>query len=192
MARPRDPEVDRAIHRAAVELLARVGHHALTFDAVANRAGVARTSIYRRYDDVAELIEAAVDDVLPVPEPPRDDGQHEAWQSIVRSLRAALFDSDVGLSLLASLLVADHEQPELLDLWRDRIIKPRVARIADALDLERDEGQILSELALGGLIARYIARGHVTDADADELAELVADRGVGRLRKRAATDSFQP
>lgn len=179
MARPRDPEVDRAIHQAAVELLARTGYHAVTFDAVANRAGVSRTSIYRRFDDVAELITAAVDDVLPVPGPPGDDGQDQAWQSIVRSLRAALFDSNIGLSLLASLLVADDEQPDLLDLWRDRVIKPRVARIADALDLERDDAQILGELALGGLIARYIARGHVTDADADELAELVAIRASG-------------
>ncbi len=176
MARPRDPEVDRAIHHAAVNLLARVGYRAVTFDAVANRAGVARTSVYRRYDDVAELIAAAVDDVLPVAKPSENDRQEQAWHSIVRSLRAALIDSDVGLSLLASLLVADHEQPELLQLWRDRVIQPRVERIADQLDLERADAQLIGELALGGLIARYVARGRVSDADADELADLLISR----------------
>lgn len=176
MARPRDPDVDRAIHRAAVELLARIGYRAVTFDAVATRAGVARTSIYRRYNDVAELIAAAVDDVLPVPKPVEFDRQEQAWRSIVRSLRGALIESDVGLPLLASLLVADHEQPELLELWRARVIQPRVERIADTLNLERADAQLLGELAFGGLIARYVARGRVSDADADELARLLIDR----------------
>lgn len=173
MARPRKPEVDRAIHVAAVELLARVGYNAMTLDAVANRAGVARSTIYRRYANVADLIVAAVEDVLPMPADEDDD--ELAWNAIVRSLRTALVESDVGLSLLAGLVVASHEQPALLQVWRARVIHPRVARIGDVLGVAHEEAQLVGELAFGGLIARYLARGDISDADADEVAQFLGD-----------------
>jgi len=47
--RPRDPETDRAILRAAVEVLSEVGLQGITVSAVAERAGVARATIYLRW-----------------------------------------------------------------------------------------------------------------------------------------------
>ena len=47
--RPRDGEADRAILRAAAELLVGGGYDAFSLDRVATRAGVARTTVYRRY-----------------------------------------------------------------------------------------------------------------------------------------------
>ena len=47
--RPRDPEVDRAVLRAAVEVMSDVGIRGVTVRAVAERAGVARATIYRRW-----------------------------------------------------------------------------------------------------------------------------------------------
>lgn len=163
MARTRDPAVDKAVHRAAVQLLAEVGYEAVTFEEVARRAGVARTTIYRRYEDVASLISAAVDDVLELPEPTGDQEPDEAWRLLLRSLRAALVDTPLGLPLLASLILADRQQPELMELWRSRVVQPRVAQIADVLGLAFSRARLLGELAFGGLIARHIARGDVTD-----------------------------
>jgi AcrR family transcriptional regulator len=170
MARTRDPAVDQAIHRAAVELLASVGLGGVTFEAVARRAGVARTSVYRRYEDVGALVGAAVDDVLGLPGPRGDHEPEAAWRLLVRSLRAALVDSPLGLPLLAGLVLADRRQPQLLELWRSRVIQPRLTLIADVLGVGPDRARLLGELAFGGLVARYIARGEVTDDDADELA----------------------
>lgn len=173
MARTRDPAIDQEIHRAAVQLLAEVGYAAVTFEEVARRSGVARTTVYRRYDDVASLINAAVGDVLGLPEPVGDEEPDEAWRALVRSLRAALVDTPLGLPLLASLVLADRHEPELMELWRSRVVKPRVAQIADVLGVARDPARVLGELAFGGLIARHIARGEVTDHDADELAAIL-------------------
>src|ERR1017187_7822073 len=47
--RPRSEEADRAILRAATELLAERGLHGLSIEEVASRAGVAKTTIYRRW-----------------------------------------------------------------------------------------------------------------------------------------------
>lgn len=47
--RPRDPEVNRRIVEAARTLLQEVGLDGLTISSVANRAGVGRPTVYRRY-----------------------------------------------------------------------------------------------------------------------------------------------
>src|SRR3954449_7681772 len=58
--RPRDPRVDEAGRRAALELLVQEGFPATSMQAIARRAGVSAPAIYRRWSSKAELIEAAV------------------------------------------------------------------------------------------------------------------------------------
>ena len=61
--RPRSRTTDRRISEAAVGLLREVGPHAVTVDGVAQRSGVARTTIYRRFADRQALLEAAKKDI---------------------------------------------------------------------------------------------------------------------------------
>lgn len=58
--RPRDPRVDEAVLAAALEVLAEDGYARLTIEGVAQRAGVARTSVYRRWPTKASLVLDAV------------------------------------------------------------------------------------------------------------------------------------
>src|SRR5215218_3124914 len=53
--RPRDARADEAISLAVAELLAEVGYGELTIEGVAARAGVAKTTIYRRFAEPAPL-----------------------------------------------------------------------------------------------------------------------------------------
>lgn len=62
MTRPRDPARHAAILRAVHELLPEVGYSALTIDSVAERAGVARPTIYRRWPTKAAMVVAAFQD----------------------------------------------------------------------------------------------------------------------------------
>jgi AcrR family transcriptional regulator len=57
--RPRGPDTDDAILRATVELLAEAGLRKTTIAAVAERAGVARATIYLRWASRDKLIAAA-------------------------------------------------------------------------------------------------------------------------------------
>jgi hypothetical protein len=41
------------------------------------------------------------------------------------------------------------------------------------LEVEAERAQLVGELAFGGLVARYLARGHLDDRDADELADVL-------------------
>ena len=59
--RPRDVARDAAILDATSQLLVEVGYDLLSIEAVAARAGVGKTTIYRRYPTKAALVTAAVD-----------------------------------------------------------------------------------------------------------------------------------
>ncbi|MGW0230769.1 TetR/AcrR family transcriptional regulator [Actinopolymorpha singaporensis] len=54
--RPRDAEVDRRILAAARETITAHGYAGLSVDAVAERAGVAKTTLYRRWPSKARLV----------------------------------------------------------------------------------------------------------------------------------------
>src|SRR5947209_17687102 len=57
----KDPEADRLILETTHRLLRELGYDRLTMDAVAREAGVARTTVYRRYRDKADLVSAAIE-----------------------------------------------------------------------------------------------------------------------------------
>jgi AcrR family transcriptional regulator len=58
--RPRDRGIDQSIVRATQELLSERGYSGLTVDAVADRAGVGKAAIYRRYANKQDLIFSVV------------------------------------------------------------------------------------------------------------------------------------
>ncbi|WP_205471128.1 TetR/AcrR family transcriptional regulator [Nocardioides sp. SYSU D00038] len=56
MARPRDPQIEQRILDAAGELIEEVGYDALTMEAIAERAGVGKPTVYRRFGNRDEVV----------------------------------------------------------------------------------------------------------------------------------------
>ena len=68
--RPRDPDVDDRIRDATQALLVESGYGAVTMAAVARRAGVAHTTVYRRWPSKAHLVHEVLfpdEDALVIP-----------------------------------------------------------------------------------------------------------------------------
>jgi AcrR family transcriptional regulator len=63
--RPRDPEVDRRIARAALDIFGDAGWAGFAMEVVARRAGVGKASLYLRCSSKAELLSEALTAGLP-------------------------------------------------------------------------------------------------------------------------------
>ncbi len=56
VGRPRNPDLERRVHNAVIELYCEVGWAALTLDAVARRAGVGKSALYLRWPTKERLL----------------------------------------------------------------------------------------------------------------------------------------
>jgi len=160
--RPRSPEVDRAIRRAAIDLLAEESYDALSIEAVAARAGCGKAAIYRRWTSKSALVVDAIAGCkeegfqLPDTGSARDDLLAYV-EGLVRYLRT----SDIG-RVMPALVAELARNPELAASFRKVVIEPRRALVLDTL-------------------ARGVARGELR-AEVD--LDVVADAMIGVLHHR--------
>src|SRR6266550_2397210 len=135
-----DPEADRLILETTKRLLRELGYERLTIDRVARDAGVARTTIYRRYADKAELVSAAID-TLRQPSKRPDTG--DARADLVAHMDNMRRNFD--MSLAGTLLMEEPHDPRLIRLFRERMVQPRRQIIRDTIDASIAHGQIRSD-----------------------------------------------
>ena len=159
--RPRSAEADRAILDATVELLYSDGYAGMSMEAVAEAAGVGKTTVYRRYRDKADLVTAAIAAMRGIDEMP-DSGDTRAdvlemLQRVVRSKERVQ-----SMRLLGTLWAEEERNPDLVRLFRERVIKPRRAMIIDVLRRGQDRGELrddfdpalVTEMMVGAHFAR--------------------------------------
>ncbi|MGW2602583.1 TetR/AcrR family transcriptional regulator [Streptomyces klenkii] len=140
--RPRSPEADRAILDATRAALVELGWGKLTMGDVAARAGVAKTTLYRRWAHKSELVVDAVaalfDEHLELP----DRGSLQAdVEDVVLRFAALLERPETKTALMA--VVAESTRDGAL---RDRIRSAIVDRQKSLVLLGRDRAQRRGEL----------------------------------------------
>ena len=97
----RTAEVTQRVHDAIIALLIEGGVQACTFSAVADRAGVERSTLYRRFPDRWEaIIDALMARAGAEVMPQLSDNFADDLRSVLRRLRDAL-KSPLGPALLA-------------------------------------------------------------------------------------------
>jgi AcrR family transcriptional regulator len=169
-----------AIIDATRELLAEGGVHGLTVEGVAARAGVAKTTIYRRWRSKDELALAVlidmVEQVVSVPELGDTRAELIAFvDGAVKILGTTLMGR--VMQGLVSDLAAD---PELARAFRERVVAARVAEVRRLVargiergDLRRDADlELVHELLFGPVYYRLLLSGAPLE---DGLAERVVD-----------------
>ncbi len=143
MTRRADPRVDRT-HRivveAAAEVLARVGFEQITVDAVAERAGVARSTIYRNWPRRAALWIEAFDRLCPPVATPCTGTLVDDLEALAERLCRGLWNETWG-RVIASLVGAAHHDDELLSATRD-FDQLRRGVVRDVLRAARERGEI--------------------------------------------------
>jgi AcrR family transcriptional regulator len=170
--RPLDPEADAAIVCAAAQIFLREGFQRMTVPSVAAAAGVAKTTVYRRYPTTAELTLAAISH-LNRHDPGPDTGS--ARQDVVILLDQVRQRFD--LSVTGTLLVEERDHPELLDAARAQMIGPAVERFRLVLREGVERGELRADLdvgaaahaLLGSFFVRYLEEGRPGAGWAEEV-----------------------
>ena len=164
--RPRSAEADQAILEAAFKLLCERGFARTSVEAVAAEAGVGKTTIYRRYPTKPELAAAAITAHLNVElTPTTGDTRADLAVLLGETLGAVL--KGPGMSLFGSFAVEQRNTPELLELFRRRISRPRRRLMSAVLKLGIERGHIRPDvdvdiaidMVAGAAFARYIDHG---------------------------------
>ncbi|MGW0042163.1 helix-turn-helix domain-containing protein [Rhodococcus sp. NPDC003348] len=117
--RPRDPRIDTEVLTATRELLLEVGFDQLSVRAIANRAGVSRAAIGRRWDSKAQLVLDAVLGVTP-DLAPFDGADREGWIRWVVTGSSELFRQPAVRAAVPGLLATLRDHDDLRTaLWRN-------------------------------------------------------------------------
>ncbi|WP_163507472.1 TetR-like C-terminal domain-containing protein [Fodinicola acaciae] len=139
--RRRGTSLEAAIHAAVFEELAEAGHGGLTLEKVAARARTSRSSLYRRWSSLDELILAAIQNALPDLPTPADDGDIRAELVGVLDKMAQALAGPVGRAL-ASILTDLTRSTTLHAAVREKIIAPRLRAVHAILERAASRGEI--------------------------------------------------
>lgn len=163
---------DRKIDQAVMRIVADEGPAAVTIARVSEVAGVARTTLYRRYDTSAEILTDVAGRIAPMP--PLDTAlDRTGFTQVVEQLQQVLRVDGI-VALMGHVLVADDDFQQQ---WRSQFIAARLGSLHGFLeramqagvlrpDLDRD---LVIELVVGSAIAEAALRGRLLDDWADRL-----------------------
>ncbi|MBM3525511.1 MAG: TetR family transcriptional regulator [Alphaproteobacteria bacterium] len=124
--RPRSEHLGAAIRAAARRILATEGYQGLTFEAVAAAAGVAKTTVYRRYADRVALIIDIADDLLDA-QPEADTGSLRSDLELTLHATAEAFADPVTAAMIAAVVGEMAHDERLAESMRTTVIARRIA-----------------------------------------------------------------
>ena len=143
--RPRSEEARAAILSSTLELLEDLGFGELTIEAVAARAGVGKTTIYRWWPSKAVLVaDAFMSSVIRETRFPDTGSVREDLRAQMQRL-AGIFRGPRG-RILRSLIGGGQSDPELIEAFRNRWLVPRRAEAIGILQRGIDRGQLPPDL----------------------------------------------
>lgn len=168
--RPRRAGADEAALRATVELIAERGYAGTTIDAIAARAGLAKTTLYRRWASKSELAVAALAARLGEP-PVGETPGREGLGASIRWLAGQVRESSVALLLVGLSAEAARDLP-LRARLRERVREPFTRRLADRWGLPGPQVDLAFDLVVGTLLHRVATAGSVDAADVDAVTRV--------------------
>ena len=173
---------DERIRRATLELLRTKGPKSVTVEAVAATSGVAKTTIYRRFANRREMLQAALVELTEVPKPAPEVPTREKMRWVLASTREALEDG-LGLSSVGALLAG--QDPEFSESLR-AVLAPYFDQLATLMGSAIAAGNVRAQIdsdsvlsmVLGACLGEQLRFGHVRDEWLDHTMEALWS-GIG-------------
>ena len=184
--RPRSERAHRAILQAANELLENEGFAAVTVEAIAERAGVSKATIYRWWPNRAAVVMDGFLSIVSSEVPfPHTGYAREDIRIHMRRLAEA-FSGNLGRTV-AALIAEGQADPELAEALRSRWLSVRRTEAREILELGIERSELREDLdpevAVDVLYGPIYYRMLVGHAPLDEdFANTLADHVFAGLR----------
>jgi AcrR family transcriptional regulator len=174
----RGPKVRAAVLAATLAELGEAGYAALSVDAVARRAGVNKTTIYRRWPVREALVVDALTDQIAVDVPIPDTGAIETdLRELARSLVRWL-TSPAGRAIIAATISDAARSPEIAEV-KQRFFEDRFRRAEPVIARAKDRGELPRTTDPAELVKAMIAPIYLRLlVTADPVDESTADQAV--------------
>jgi AcrR family transcriptional regulator len=170
--RPRSTKAHKAILNATLELFADEGFDAMSIEAIADRAGVGKTTIYRRWDSKEDLMLDAARSIQ-AEFPFVDTGNLR--EDLIHLLKL-VWDTSGRNSLIEKLYVRiigeSRANPGLFRLFYEQRLGPRLQHFRQAIEHAQARGEIrkdlepflVLDLIMGPLVCRLLLTGPLANA----------------------------
>lgn len=182
--RPRDPQVDSAILAATLELLAEDGFDLLSIEAVAARAGVGKTTVYRRWPSKIRLVVDALT-AMKAPAPAVVGEDMSTRDALIRAMGGFTKPHDGSAArVLAGLVDAMSRNDELAAAVRSVLVAKRERGLVAVIERGKARGEIRPDVdarvmvdLLGGpvVLRRLITGAPVNQRLVRTVVDLVLD-----------------
>lgn len=145
--RPRDQAARRRILQAALDLMDEVAFGQVTTEAIAERAGTSKATVYRWWPNKAAVVIEAFREAIAPELPLRDTGSlREDLTTQLRNFARML--SGRGGRMLRSFVAASRSDPELAAAFRSIWSDPRRAEAKEMLRQKQAGGQLRADADL--------------------------------------------
>jgi AcrR family transcriptional regulator len=143
--RPRSEPAHRALLEAALREFVARGYEAMSLEAIAAAAGVSKITLYRRWESklalVRELLQSVSDET-----PIEDQGSlEENLRVLLREAYQASITSLAG-QIIPRLVAEVASHPELLEVYRKEILRPRLERLKMLIARAHERGELQEDL----------------------------------------------
>ena len=139
--RPRTEGVRAAVVKALIGLVAEQGFNGTSMDEVAERAGVSKATIYRRWPSKDALIIDAHRSLLDDSAPP-DTGSLRGDLTALLDRVADVLEDDRIAGMMQASVGEMLTNPELSRVFREQVLEPRLAIVGEIFRRARARGEI--------------------------------------------------
>jgi AcrR family transcriptional regulator len=179
--RPRDEQARQRILKAALDLMDETAFAQVTAEAIAERAGTSKATVYRWWPNKAAVVIEAFRETIGPELPLRDTGSlRDDLTTQARNFARVL--AGRGGRMLRSFVIAARSDPEVAAAFRSIWSDPRRAEAKQMLHLKQTGGQLRADADLdlildslyGPLYYRFLVKNEIPSQKyAQALAELL-------------------
>ncbi len=134
--------------KASLELLAEVGFEAMSIEAIATRAGVGKSTIYRRYSNKDELIADAIESLREEVLIP-DTGTLWSDMDALIENAAQITLTPMGRQAVAMIVSSASSNPEFAQIYWDKYLQPRRQAFEIVIERAKERSEIPANLDSG-------------------------------------------